>query len=141
MNDRVLVDTNILVYAYDLDAGLKRIKAAEVLESLWDQGNGVLTTQVIAEFFITITQKVKQRLSLPDAKQIIEDYRNGWTVFSTTPDMVLKVVSGVEQYKLSFWDAMIWASAVINEAPLIYSEDMHHGQIIEGVRLENPFAI
>jgi len=140
MSDRVLIDTNIIVYAYDLDAGPKRIKAAEVLESLWDQRNGVLTTQVIAEFFITITQKVKQRLSLPDAKQIIEDYRNGWTIFSTTPDMVLKAVSGVEHYKLSFWDAMIWASAVINEVPLIYSEDMQPGQIIEGVRLENPFV-
>jgi predicted nucleic acid-binding protein len=141
MNDRVLVDTNILVYAYDVDAGDKQIKAAEILDALWQQGNGVLTTQVLAEFFITTTQKVKQRLSLPDARQIIEDYRAGWTIFTTTPDTVLRAIASVELHRLSFWDAMIWAAAVINHVSIIYSEDMQHGQIIEGVRIENPLRI
>jgi predicted nucleic acid-binding protein len=141
MSDRVLVDTNILVYAYDIDAGSKQVKAAEVLDGLWVHGNGVLATQVLAEFFITITRKVQQRLALPDARQIVEDYRNGWAILSTTPDVVIKAITGVEQYKLSFWDAMIWAAAVLNEVPIIYSEDMHDGQVIEGVRIENPLII
>jgi len=141
MSDRMLVDTNILVYAYDVDAGSKQVKAAEVLDKLWVQGNGVLATQVLAEFFITITRKVKQPLALPDARQIVEDYCNGWAILNTTPDFVIKAIAGVERYKLSFWDAMIWAAAALNEVPTIYSEDMQHGQILEGVRIENPLNI
>jgi predicted nucleic acid-binding protein len=59
MSDRVLVDTNILVYAYDADASEKHIKAKAMIDALWDQSSGVLPTQVLAEFFITITRKVK----------------------------------------------------------------------------------
>lgn len=138
MSDRVLVDTNIFVYAYDADAGEERTKAEAVVDPLWDQSTGVLPTQVLAEFFITITHRVKQPLSLTDAKQIIEDYRAAWSVFATTPDTILLAIDGVERHRLSFWDAMIWASAVINAVPKIYSEDMQHGQMIEGVRIETP---
>ena len=64
MTDRVLVDTNILVYAYDSDAGDKRVKAEAAIDALWVESSGVQATQVLAEFFITITHKVKQRLSV-----------------------------------------------------------------------------
>lgn len=138
MSDKILVDTNILVYAYDLDAGDKRAKASAVVDRLWDEGAGVLTTQVLAEFFVTITRKVKQPLSTADARQIIEDYRAGWTTFTTTPETVLRAIDGVEQHQLSFWDGMIWAAAWLNGVNTIYSEDMQSGQTIEGVRIENP---
>lgn len=138
MSDKILVDTNILVYAYDLDAGDKRAKASAVVDRLWDEGAGVLTTQVLAEFFVTITRKVKQPLSAADARQIIEDYRVGWTIFTTTPETVLRAIDGVERHQLSFWDAMIWAAAWLNGVNTIYSEDMQSGQTIEGVRVENP---
>jgi len=138
MSDRILVDTNILVYAYDADAGDKRAKAEATIDSLWDQSAGVLPTQVLAEFFITVTRKVKQPLPVGDARQIIEDYRAAWRVFDTTPDTVLLAIDGVERHQLSFWDAMIWASAVINGVAKIYSEDMQHGRTIDGVQIENP---
>ena len=138
MSDKVLIDTNILVYAYDADAGQKRDKAEAIIDALWDQSTGVLAAQVLAEFFITIARKVKHPLPLDDAREIIEDYRAAWDVFATTPDTVLLAIDGVERHQLSFWDGMIWASAVINGVPRIYSEDFQHGQIIEGVRIENP---
>jgi len=138
MSDRILVDTNILVYAYDLDAGDKRTKAVEVIDRLWSDGNGVLTAQVLAEFFVTITRKVKQPLSIADARQIIADYQVGWAVFPTTPETVLQAIGGVAQHQMSFWDAMIWAAARLNDVNTIYSEDLQAGQIIEGVRIENP---
>lgn len=139
MSDRIIVDTNILVYAYDADAAERHQKAKDTIKTLWDQSKGALPTQVLAEFFVTITRKVKQPLSVADAKGIIEDYRAAWAVFPTTPDTVLLAIDGIERYQLSFWDSMIWASAVINGIPKIFSEDMQHGQTIEGVRIENPF--
>ena len=140
MTDRVLVDTNILVYAYDADAGDKRSKARDVIDALWNDGTGVLATQVLAEFFVTITRRVKQPLSISSAKQIIEDYQAGWEVYPTTGSLVVKAISGVESHRLSFWDAMIWASAVINGVPTVYSEDMQDGQTIEAVLIKNPLA-
>jgi predicted nucleic acid-binding protein len=59
-------------------------------------------------------------------------------VFPTTPETVLLAIDGVERHRLSFWDAMIWASALINGVFEIYSEDMQHGQMLDGVRIENP---
>lgn len=141
MTDRVLVDTNILVYAYDADAGEKRSKARDVIDSLWNDGTGAVATQVLAEFFVTITRKVKHPLSVSSAKQIIEDYQAVWEVYPTTGSLVVKAISGVESYRLSFWDAMIWASAVINRVPTIYSEDMQDGQTIEEVLIKNPLAM
>ena len=138
MTDKIFVDTNILVYAYDLDAGDKRVKALVVVDRLWDEGNGALSTQVLAEFFVTITRKVKQPLPLPAARQIIEDYQKGWTVFPTTPEIVLQAIDGVAQHRMSFWDAMIWAAAKLNGVITIYSEDAQSAQTIEGVRIENP---
>lgn len=81
---------------------------------------------------------MKKPLGVTDARQIVEDYRAAWLVFATTPDTVLLAIDGVERHQLSFWDAMIWATAVIGGVPKIYSEDMQHGQSIEGVRVENP---
>jgi predicted nucleic acid-binding protein len=97
MSDKILVDTNILVYAYDADAGEKRSKAEAAIDSLWDQFNGVLATQVLAEFFITITRKVKHTLPLSEARKIVEDYHAAWDVFATTPDTVLLAIDGVER--------------------------------------------
>ena len=77
MSDRILIDTNILVYAYDQDAGAKHIKAQEVVARLWREGNGVLSTQVLAEFFVTITRKVKHPLPLPDARGAIKSGTDG----------------------------------------------------------------
>ena len=141
MIGRVLVDTNILVYAYDADALEKRSKAREVIDDLWENESGVLVAQVLAEFFITITRKVKHPLPISSARQIIEDYQAGWTVYPTTQGTVLKAISGVESHQLSFWDAMIWASAVINGVSTIYSEDMQDGQIVEDVLIRNPLLV
>jgi predicted nucleic acid-binding protein len=138
MTDRILVDTNILVYAYDADAAEKHVKAKEMIDTLWEYSRGVLPTQVLAEFFITITRKVKQPLSVADARDIIEDYRSAWAIFPTTPDTVLLAIDGVQRHQFSFWDSMIWASAVINGISKIFTEDMQHGQTFEGVRIENP---
>ncbi len=109
-----------------------------VVDRLWDEGNSALSTQVLAEFFVTITRKVKQPLALPAARQIIEDYQTGWTVFPTTPEIVLQAIDGVAQHRMSFWDAMIWAAAKLNGVVTIYSEDTQSAQTIEGVRIENP---
>lgn len=68
--DRVFVDTNVLVYAYDIDAGPKHRIALEVMKDLWLSGRGILSTQTLQEFFVTVTGKIASPLEATVAEEI-----------------------------------------------------------------------
>lgn len=139
MSARVLVDTNVLVYAYDRAAGLKQQQALELLYQLVPSGAGAITTQVLAEFFVTVTRKLAAPLSAADAYVRIENYLRAWTVYDLTGLIVLEAARGVRDYQLSFWDAQIWAAARLNQIPVVFSEDFNVGATLDGVRFVNPF--
>lgn len=138
MNARQFVDTNILIYAHDLDAGDKHTRAASVVRALWQSGLGVISIQVLQEFYVNVTRKIPQPLSPIDARGLIGAY-SAWHVESPSAETVLAASEIQERNRLSFWDAMIVASALQSKVEIILSEDMNHGQLIEGMRIENPF--
>jgi len=140
MNDRIFVDTNVLVYAYDRSEPKKQARALEVLDHLAIDGVGVISTQVLAEFCVATTRKLATPLSIPEAYQRVKNYLQSWTVVDVTGMIVLEAVRGVRDHQFNFWDAQIWATARLNQIPLIFSEDFNVGQVIEGVRVVNPFA-
>ncbi|MCJ7772374.1 MAG: PIN domain-containing protein [Desulfobacterales bacterium] len=140
MTDRIFIDTNILIYAHDLDAGVKKDIASQLLEDIWKNRNGILSTQVLQEFYVNITRKIANPLSSAGARSIIENYLV-WHVQIITPESVLIASEIEERYQLSFWDAMILSSARIAGASKIATEDMNHGQKIEGILIENPFLV
>ena len=134
------VDTNILVYAYDRTAGRKNELARELMERLWDSGDGVLSTQVLQEFHVTVTRRIPQPISPGRAREIIADLGT-WTVaLLETPD-VLKASELGERYRLNFWDALILAAARKEDARIVWSEDLSHGQKYEGIVVRNPFSL
>ncbi|MCU7861068.1 MAG: PIN domain-containing protein [Candidatus Thiodiazotropha sp. (ex Lucinoma kastoroae)] len=138
MRDKVFVDTNILIYAYDLASGGKRKNAAEAVKTLWDQGNGVLSTQVLQEFYVNVTRKIGHPISPDKARSILATYL-AWQVEVIKPDHILRASEIQERHKISFWDAMIVVAAIQSGAIKILTEDLNHGQLIEGVLVENPF--
>ncbi|MCU7936921.1 MAG: PIN domain-containing protein [Candidatus Thiodiazotropha sp. (ex Dulcina madagascariensis)] len=138
MSDKVFVDTNILIYAYDRASAEKRKNAAEAVKVLWNQGNGVLSTQVLQEFYVNVTRKIGHPVSPDRARSIIATYL-AWRVEVIRPDHVLQASEIQERHKISFWDAMIVVSAMQSGAAKILTEDLNHGQLIEGVLVENPF--
>ncbi|MCU7846645.1 MAG: PIN domain-containing protein [Candidatus Thiodiazotropha sp. (ex Lucinoma kastoroae)] len=138
MRDKVFVDTNILIYAYDLASGGKRKNAAEAVKTLWDQGNGVLSTQVLQEFYVNVTRKIGHPISPDKARSILATYL-AWQVEVIKPDHMLWASEIQERHKISFWDAMIVVAAIQSGALKILTEDLNHGQLIEGVLVENPF--
>lgn len=140
MNANILVDTNVLVYAYDRAAPDKQHTAVAVLDTLVRRRIGVVSTQVLSEFFVAVTRKIGQPLSAADARRRIEVYLQTWTVLDLTGMIVLEAARGVETYQFSFWDAQIWAAARLNQIPLVFSEDFNAGATIEGVQFVNPFA-
>ena len=132
------VDTNILVYCYDISSQEKRIKAKEVVLSLWENKSGCLSVQVMQEFLVAVTQKVPQPLNYEKAAQIIKDL-SLWHYHSPIAGDVLEALNIKERNNISFWDAMIINSAIVCKCDIIWSEDMNHDQVIEGVRIINPF--
>jgi len=139
MKDRVFVDTNILVYAYDRSEPSKQRKSVDVLDRLALTGKGVISTQVLSEFFVAVTRKINAPLSLDDGAERIRNYVRTWTVLDVTSMIILEAVRGVKDHRLAFWDAQIWATARLNQIPTVFSEDFNPGSIIDGVRFANPF--
>lgn len=132
------VDTNVLIYAYDRSAGERHQSAAMLLRTLWQRGGGVISTQVLHEFYVNVTRKIPQPLSPVVARGLIDSYCV-WQVQSTTCEGALLAADVAERHRLSFWDAAIIVAAMQGGAALLLSEDLNAGQIIEGVRVVNPF--
>jgi predicted nucleic acid-binding protein len=139
MDGKQFIDTNILIYAHDLDAGYKHEIAKQRVRSLWDTGLGVISVQVLQEFYVNLTRKISKPLPLAMARALVESY-SAWQVEVPAAIDILRASELQERNLLSFWDAMIVASAINGGAELIVSEDLNSGQLIEGVRIENPFV-
>jgi predicted nucleic acid-binding protein len=138
MPGRVFIDSNILIYAHDLDAGPKRVAAARVLEDVWEEGTGVISTQVLQEFYVNVTRKIPNPLPLARARGIVENYLF-WPIETNDSATILHASEIEERHLLSFWDALIVAAACRAHAEKILTEDLAHGQRLEGVLIENPF--
>ena len=140
MTNKIFVDTNILVYAYDRSEPEKQGLALAVLNQLTEARAGVISAQVMSEFFSAITRKITAPLSPADAYQRLENYQQSWDVVDVTPEIVLEGVRGVREYQFSLWDGQIWAAARLNQITVVFSEDFSVGSVIEGVRFVNPLA-
>jgi predicted nucleic acid-binding protein len=138
MTDRTFVDTNILVYAHDADAGEKHSIAAQSMADLWEARTGILSTQVLQELYVTLTRKVLHPIKKNLARRLIKNYLT-WEVAVNDGDIILHASEIEESYRLSFWDSLIVASAYSKNAAIILTEDLNHNQLIEGVRIQNPF--
>lgn len=135
---RQFVDTNVLVYAHDLSAGAKHERAKALVLELWDSGNGCLSVQVLQEFYVAVTQKVPRPLSPQVASRIISDLAC-WHIHTPSPEDVLEAIEIHLRYKVSFWDAMIVRSAQALGCEIVWTEDLHAGQLYGKVRIANPF--
>jgi len=138
MSVRTFVDTNILVYAHDLDAGEKNAVAKEIVSDLWNSRTGILSTQVLQEFYVTLTRKIPSPLKKGHARRIIGNYLS-WDVALNDGRTILQASEIEETYNISFWDAMIISAAYAKNASILLTEDLNSGQKIEGVTVLNPF--
>lgn len=136
--DRVFVDTNIIVYAHDNSAGQKHNVARNILLNLWEARQGILSTQVLQEFFYIITKKITHPLNVQSARELIGFFLK-WDIIINNGDSILEAIDIHQKYKLSFWDSMIIESAIRGNANLLLSEDLSDGLAIEDVIIKNPF--
>jgi predicted nucleic acid-binding protein len=137
MSGKCFVDTNILVYAHDITQGTKHERARELVNSLWESGDGVLSTQVLQELCVAVRRKAARPLSPENTRKLIEDYVK-WPVVVNTAESLLEALDLESRYQISFWDALIVQAAASCGAEILYSEDLAEGQKYSEVRVVNP---
>jgi predicted nucleic acid-binding protein len=137
---KTFVDTNILVYAYDRGAGDKHVQARRALGQLWEESSGVLSTQVLQEFYVNVRRKSQRPISISSARSLVADYM-AWDPVVNDGTSILEAMDAERHHKISFWDALIVVAAQKCEADVILSEDFNHGQKYGSVRVVNPFEI
>jgi predicted nucleic acid-binding protein len=138
MSDKYFVDTNVLMYAHDTSAGPKHERAQALVQSLWRDRSGVLSTQVLQELCVNLRRKARRPVDLKTSREIITDYL-AWDLHVNTGTDVLEAMEIEERYRISFWDALVVQAAEAAGANVLYSEDLSDGQEYGAVRVINPF--
>ena len=134
------VDSNILIYAFDASEPLKQDQATRVIDFLADSGLGVISTQVMSEVFSTLVRKKPFALDPVVVDAAVRRYARLWPVLQIQVETVLDAMQGVIVHKLSYYDALIWATARRAGLTTLLSEDGQRGRTIDGVRYLDPFV-
>ncbi|HXO42800.1 MAG TPA: PIN domain-containing protein [Thermoanaerobaculia bacterium] len=134
---RLSLDSNILFYTIDADAGRLQTRAREVVRQAARDHDCILSLQTLCEFFHATTRKGK--LTFEQAAAQVEDWQTLFPVVAATPASLRLAMRAVERHGLAFWDAMQWAVAKQSGATLLLSEDLQHDRELDGVRFRNPF--
>ena len=137
--ERQFVDTNILVYAQDVSAGRKREVASRLVDELWRARAGCLSTQVLQEFYVTVTRKAPRPLSGAEAFSVVAELAT-WHIHTPGIADVLDAISAHQRFHISYWDALILRSAAELGCAVLWSEDLNAGQTYGRVTVRNPFA-
>lgn len=135
-----MVDTNILVYAYDIKEPQKQAIAIALTEQLARESRLAISVQSLNEFYRVVTSP-RKAIQMPHerAESIINTLCQVAMVISLTPEIVALALRGVKRFRLAFWDALIWAAAKEHSVPVVYSEDFNNGATLDGVSFINPF--
>ena len=139
MSDKYFVDTNILMYAHDTSAGGKHERAKALLEELWRERTGVVSTQVLQELSVNLREKVHRPLDAKGVRELVTDYLS-WQVVVNGRESILQALDLEERHQISFWDALVIHAAHVSGAEVLYSEDLSNGEMYGSVRVVNPFV-
>ncbi|MFH1351696.1 MAG: PIN domain-containing protein [Pseudomonadota bacterium] len=140
MSDKVFIDSNIIVYAYDSHEPAKQTKAQALLTSAIKEESAMLSVQVLGEFFVVVTRRIKNPLSVDEAEKIVN-------ILATLPvseidlSLVRRAIETQKEYGISYWDSLIISTAKRAGCTKVLSEDLNEGQIYNNVLVENPFNL
>jgi predicted nucleic acid-binding protein len=140
MSARHFVDTNVLMYAHDTTSGEKHHRARSLVEQLWRDRTGVVSTQVLQELTVNLRRKSGRPLDSRTTREIVTDYLT-WQVVVNTGESIIGALELEDRYRVSFWDALVIHAAQSAGAAILYSEDLSHGQRYGTVTVVNPFHV
>lgn len=138
MSDKVFLDTNVLVYLFDRDAPIKQERARAILETEGRSSNIVISTQVLEEFYVSVTRKLRKPLPEGEAEGAVRDL-TALEVVEVDVDMILRSIVAARRHKISLWDTLIVEAARARGCRRLLTEDLQDGQQFDDLRVENPF--
>jgi len=140
MSGRFFLDTNIFVYAFDLRAAAKQKKAGDLIRRAADTGEGIISYQVVQEFFSVAFRRFSQPMSAAEAEQYLITVLRPLLAVHSSPAIYFQALRIRENHRISWYDSLIVAAALEGRCEKLYSEDLQPGRKIEGLRIENPFV-
>lgn len=135
-----LVDTNVLVYAFDVGDPERAARARVWLDALMERGVGALSVHALTEFANVALRRMQPAWHPGDVSTTVLDLSRAFDVVPVTPLVVVEALRGVDQYGSSFFDAQMWAAARLHQIPYLLTEDMAGGTTIDGVTVIDPFV-
>ena len=138
MRGTAFVDTNVLVYARDVDAGDKQVRAMEWLTELWRAQKGRISYQVLQEYYVTVTQKLKPGLPIIEARRDVTALL-AWNPAVSNSEIIQRGWELQDRFSLSWWDSIIAAAALELGCVYLVTEDFQDGLTIDGLKVVNPF--
>lgn len=140
MSDKYFLDTNIFVYTFDNSAPQKQTIATELVEAALQSYSGVISYQVVQEFLNVATRKFSTPLSMNESLKYLEIVLIKLCTISPSPELYKSALKIFYNYQYSFYDALIISAALQAECNQLYSEDLHNGHVIRGIKIINPFS-
>ena len=134
----VFVDTNVLVYARDMADPIKQTRASEWIAHLWQTREGRLSVQVLQEYYVTTTRKLRPGLAPEEARADVNDLA-AWSPVVIDIGVVEAAWALEDRFGLSFWDSLVVAAAQVARCDVLLTEDLQHGADLDGVRVFDPF--
>ena len=139
MSDRFFLDTNVFVYTFDPGAHTKAKRSLELIRMALDTGRGIVSYQVVQEFFNVALRRFAPPMSAGEAEQyLVTVFRPLLAIHSSTA-LYLEALRVSEKYRIGWYDSLIVAAALEGNCNTLYSEDFQHGRKLEGLKIENPY--
>jgi predicted nucleic acid-binding protein len=140
MSARFFLDTNIFAYTFDTKAPAKAKRATRLIRQAVDTGEGIVSYQVIQEFFNVAFRRFPQPMNVAEAEQYLITVFRPLLSIHSSPALYVEALRVTGKYRLSWYDSLIVAAALQAQCSTLYSEDLQHGRELEGLRIENPFV-
>ena len=133
------IDSNVFIYLVDPTDPTKQQTARELIRRAVELGTGSISFQVVQETLNVMTRKLKTPLTSEDARSFLEEVLTPFWRVMPTPALYEHTLEIQARYQFSFYDSLVIAAALAAGCTRLYSEDLQHGQRIQGLRIENPF--
>ena len=140
MSARFFLDTNIFAYTFDTKAPAKAKRAARLIRQAADTGEGIVSYQVVQEFFNVAFRRFSQPMNVAEAEQYLITVFRPLLAIHSSPALYVEALRVTGKYRLPWYDSLIVAAALQAECGILYSEDFQPGRELEGLRIENPFV-
>ncbi len=140
MSARFFLDTNIFVYSFDRTAAAKNRRATQLIREALSTRKGIVSYQVVQEFFNLALRRFAEPLSVPEAEQYLGAVFRPLLAVQSSPALVSEALRLTDRHRLSWYDSLIVAAAIDGGCGVLYSEDLQHGQRFGQLKVENPFV-